>query len=85
MKQKYLLIDPQKINSTRNHKPIKTASLHQLDCKKTLAKPQVGPGQYDLDLFNIEFRARQRREHIDRLRMMELSVPAFNNRVPRLK
>lgn len=40
--------------------------------------------KYNVDQLDLEYKLRKQREHQNRLKYMEVQLPAFNSRLPRL-
>ena len=40
-------------------------------------------GNYNLEYFDMQYRLKKKQEHIDKLRIMEVSLPAFNTKAKR--
>jgi uncharacterized membrane protein len=90
MQQKYLYINKEEtLRRIMNIKLKNTLHLQsgQVNVTHKNSKEKIawesGPGQYNLNSYDIEFRMRKRIDHKNKLRLMDISIPAFNSKVPR--
>lgn len=86
MQNKYVYVNEKQLVGSRPKKVKTVVHLpEKVSMKEESAKRLAGPGCYNLNSYDIEFRMRKRIEHAKKLKLMEISVPGFNSKVPRLQ
>jgi hypothetical protein len=84
MQKRYTMIDEEEFNSkNKNAFSRKAEKSHDFGkvARATLRNHNDVPfGEYNLQMFDMNYKVKKQQEHYEKLKMMEVTLPAFNSK-----